>query len=86
VAETKRRVGIGQKIDRLYAWVTLDPDGREGILAAKLPGAPGWTPLIGADKARIESYRQYAADTRLASGYPVKLKMFSKGTVIEVMQ
>lgn len=75
----------GQAINTLYAWVATEPDGGEGVIAGVLPGMPGMTPLIGADRARIESYREIAINAHQATGYPVRLKMFGAGVVIDVI-
>jgi hypothetical protein len=75
--------GKGLPIVKLYAWVATEPDGGEGIVAGELPGVPGFTPLIGADRARIESYRAIAERVKQLSGCPVRLKMFASGTVLD---
>lgn len=69
-----------QTIEKLYAWISHDPDG-EGIIGAYL-GA-GWLPLVGADRARIESLRRFAEEAALASGRRVVLKVFGTGIVID---
>ena len=78
--------GTGQKTDALYAWVATGPDGGESIVGAMLPGIPGLSPLIGADRARIESYRVIAVVTRAATGYPVRLVRFSRREDLEVLR
>lgn len=72
----------GQRIEKLYAWVAEEPDGGEGILGSDLPGL-GYVPLIGADRARIESYRSIAQAMGDKTGYPIRLKLFAAGTVID---
>jgi hypothetical protein len=78
----------GQKIDRLYAWTALDPDdnGGEGIIGG--PVGPGGmqVPLIGADKARMESYRPVAEMIADALGVTVRLKVFGQGVVIDEIE
>lgn len=69
------------KITELYAWVCTEPDGGEGIPAANLGGMP--MPLVGADKARIESLRPYAEDVAYQLGLPVKLVRFTNMEVLE---
>jgi len=69
--------GKGQKIDKLYAWIATEPDGGEGVCAAHFGPAIGWAPLVGADRERIESYRQFAEEARKISGYPVRMVEFS---------
>jgi hypothetical protein len=81
--EAAWRGGTGQKIVKLYAWVVQEPDGGEGILGVWSPGMPGLTPAIGAGLARVESYRDQAQYMARASGYPVRLKVFGFGVVID---
>lgn len=73
----------GQKIGKLYAWVAEESDGGEGVIAGALPGMPGMTPLIGADRERIESYRGYAEMIARKTGCRARLKVFGAGTVID---
>ena len=72
----------GQTIDKLYAWIATEPDGGEGIISMMLPTGLS-LPLIGADRERIEALRSYAESLQQATGYPVCMKMFSNGTVID---
>jgi hypothetical protein len=78
------KAGTGQRIEKLYAWIAEEPDGGEGVVGGTFPGL-GTIPLIGADKARIESYRTFAEMTQRATGYPVRLKVFSGGVVIDAI-
>lgn len=66
----------GQSIDRLYAWVATEADGGEGVCAAWVPGL-GNMPLVGADRARIESLRPQAEDVAASTGAVVRLIEFS---------
>lgn len=72
----------GQKIAKLYAWIAEEPDGGEGIIGWNVRGG-GVEPLIGADKARIESYREYAEAFKALLHMPVRLKVFGEGAVID---
>lgn len=76
------KAGQGQRIEKLYAWVGEEPDGSEGVLGWNFPDI-GWMPLVGADKARVESYRQFAEISQGIFGRPVRLKMFAGGQVID---
>jgi hypothetical protein len=78
--------GRGQSIDRLYAWIAIEPDGGEGVVGANIPSLGGMVPLIGADGERIESFRPYAEMVQRQTGYPVRLKMFSAGVVIDEIE
>lgn len=84
MSETKWKAGTGLKIEKLYAWVAEEPDGGEGIIAGLFPGHDDvWMPLIGADRDRIESYRNHAQAVARETGYPVRLKVFGAGVTIE---
>ena len=79
------KAGRGQKIERLYAWIATEPDGGEGVTAHNvvIAGREMMAPLVGADKARIESYRSHARDVARLSKCPVRLVEFSVRTVLE---
>lgn len=77
------------EIERIYAWVVTEPDGGEGVPAIKMPveGPEGEDeycimPLMGADRARIESLREFALQCR-HMGLPVRLLCFDHRTEIE---
>lgn len=74
---TEWKPGKGQKIEKLYAWIATEADGGEGVCAMAAPTLGGIVPLVGADRARIESYRPYAEQVRKASGFPVRMVEFS---------
>ena len=69
------------KIERLYAWIATDATGEDGIPAAVIDGVT--MPLIGSDKARIESLRPFAEQVVAADGLAVRLVEFSIATVLE---
>ena len=66
----------------LYAWVAEDSDDSEGIVVVNLPGV-GWVPAIGADRARIENYREQAQVVAHNAGCPVRLEVFRAGITIK---
>jgi hypothetical protein len=71
----------GQKIERLYAWVAEEADGGEGLCS--MPLGDLTMPMIGADRERIESMREYAQRIASILGIPVRLIEFSTRTVLE---
>lgn len=79
------KAGRGQKIERLYAWIATEADGGEGVAAhtVVIDGQTVLAPLIGADKARIESLRPYATIAAHESGCAMRLVEFSTRTVLE---
>lgn len=76
-----------QKIEELFAWVATETDGTDGVLGAEMQiqGRTMFVPLVGADRARIESYRGHAEAIRQMRGgdVPVRLMRFSTATVLE---
>lgn len=77
------RPGQGQSIDALYAWVATEPDGGEGVCSAQIGDTH--YPLVGADMARIKSYRQHAELIHRMTGHPVRLVRFAHREDIEVL-
>jgi hypothetical protein len=71
------------KITTLTAYISVDKDGEEGVLGASLPGTDMFMPLIGADHARIVSYKPLAEQIAKASGMRVVLAQFSVRTDLE---
>jgi hypothetical protein len=70
------------RIEKLYAWVSTEPDGGEGVCAHEivLDGRRMMAALVGADRARIESHRFLAQDIARAAHRPVHLVEFSERT------
>jgi hypothetical protein len=77
--------GTGQTIQRLYAWIATEEDGGEGVVTHEV--VIDWrtmiAPLVGADRARIESFRPLARNVARISGRPVRLIEFSSREVLE---
>jgi len=84
-AEQKYKPGKGLKITELWAWIGVEPDGGEGVLGAMI-GPLGFVPLVGADRDRIESYRDYAKAIQKAAGRPVKLVRYYGMDVREILK
>lgn len=74
------RPGKGQRIERLYAWIAEEPDGGEGVCSIQLGDVH--YPMVGADRARIESLRQHAQDVARITGYRIRLVEFSARVVL----
>ena len=60
------------KIEALYAYVSVDENGNEGILGAGMPNGM-FMPLVGADKDLIEKCRSIAEKIGKASKMKIKL-------------
>lgn len=65
----------------LYAWLSRDADGLEGIIAAA--GAAGVTPLVVADEARARRLAPIARDAAAARGFPARLVRFTRGEELD---
>lgn len=63
------------RIDELYAFVTKDEDGNEGIAGFLSPD--GWMPLIGADMNRVHSLMSMAKEIAKNTNIEMTLCVFS---------
>jgi hypothetical protein len=73
------------RIDAIWAFVSVDEDGNEGLCAMTLPGL-GLTPLIAADEARLESLRRSAQSLATKSGKAVRLIRLHSREDLEVIK
>ncbi len=78
----------GDRITELWAWIQVDPaDDCEGIPALHAPhpvdGHLMAMPMIGSDRERMMSLKQYAHQFAKISGRPIQLRKF---TVMEVVE
>jgi hypothetical protein len=73
-------------INELWAWIS-DEEGGEGVIAvqALMDGELTWMPLIGADKARLDSLRPQALSVAKRDKRAVKLIHLSVRTDIETI-
>ncbi len=70
----------GDRITEMWAWTAVDPkDDCEGVLALLTPPLP----LVGGDRERIESFRNYAEAIGNANGQAIRLLRFSNVEVVE---
>lgn len=65
------------RIESLTAFVATDKNGEEGILASLDVATGVWTPMIGADEARIVSLLPTAQAISKATGVKVTLARFT---------
>lgn len=71
-------------VQSIYAFVSKDDSGDEGIVAAPMPNG-GILPLLGADMDRIRSLWPYAQMAANMRGHEVKLAIFSVRTDVETL-
>lgn len=64
-------------IDRLYAFMSIDDQGRHGILASILPGL-GSTPLVTGSAKAVESMKPIARQIARETGLKVGLFAFDR--------
>jgi hypothetical protein len=74
------------RIDAMFAFIMRDADGTEGVCAFMNPDTRIWTPLVGADLARVESLRPLALELALAHGRPITLAYFSERRDVELLE
>lgn len=65
------------RIDEMFAFIALDEDGTEGVVAFM------GTPLVGADMERCDSYKPIAQAIATQAGVKVTLIKFSQRTEVE---
>lgn len=65
-----------QKINKLYAFIATEPDGGEGIVAFQNPKDGMYMPMVGADRARVESFKDKAQQIGEQLGCDIKLVEF----------
>lgn len=60
-------------ITELWAFVSVDDDGVEGLVAAPFGSPDNLLPLIAADRARLDSLRPIARQIARATGAKIRL-------------
>lgn len=68
-------------IQAMWAWVTVDDAGDEGVIAVEMGGT--WFPAVGADRKRVESLRPLVADIIAKTGATVRLLRFTTREALE---
>ena len=74
------------KIETVYAFISVDKDGNEGICgfgSTNDQGGINWTPMVGADLARVEQLRPIVQKIADHSGKTVKLVHFQQRVEVE---
>jgi len=72
------------EVTELFAFVVDGGDGNEGVAAVRTP--QGWMPMIGADRARVESFRPHAQAIADATGRDVRLILFAFPELVETLR
>ena len=71
------------RIDAIWAFVSVDAAGNEGLCAMPLPGFPGPMPLIAADQTRLASLIPMAE--RLAQASKTRIRLIKLSTREEIL-
>jgi hypothetical protein len=74
------------RIERIWAWLTVDAAGEECVLAGPSPSPfGGLMPLIAADEARLESLRPIARAIAAGAKMRVVLARFETRSDLELL-
>lgn len=65
------------KIERLYAFLSVDEDGKNGIVAAALPGV-GSTPMVTGKRSVAKGMIPFAQEVADRTGLTVSLYVFAR--------
>lgn len=76
--------GNTKPVDVLFAYLSVDKDGNEGVCAAPLPGF-GTTPLVFGYEHVALKFIPIAEEIAKASGMQIKLVKFTKGEVVQTI-
>jgi hypothetical protein len=68
----------------MWAYLSVDQTGNEGIIASYLQEQEAWMPLVAADEDRVRSLRPWAM-VSVKAGYTVKLVKFSVREDVETL-
>jgi hypothetical protein len=71
--------GNEERIDRVYVFMSIDDEGRNGIVAEVLPGK-GTTPLVTASLKGVEIMKKLAQQVAERTGKPVGMFAFRRET------
>lgn len=78
-------MGAGMKgqlsIDMMYAFIVLDDDGTEGVVALMTDN--GYMPMMGADMAMVDKLRPSVQQAANDLGKDVSLVVFTSRSVVD---
>ncbi len=69
----------------LYAWLSRDKDGQEGVIVAPI-GTAGMVPLCVASRRVADRLRPAAEFAARRRGFPAHLVVFHRGETLEEVQ
>lgn len=71
-----KTIQMGFVMEKLTAFVAVDKDGDEGVMAFLDPGFGSWTPMIAADPTRAKLLYPMAVDMAQKGGITLKVLQF----------
>lgn len=74
--------GNYMKLDELWAFMSVDDDGNEGLCAFMGPDNV-MIPMIAGDPERVDQLKPLAADMALKAGKKIRLARFSTKEIVE---
>jgi hypothetical protein len=72
------------RIDKMWAFLSIDHDGEEGVCAASINGV--MMPLIASDQQRVDQLTPIAEDIAREAGVRIRLVEFSTRTIIREIE
>jgi hypothetical protein len=76
---------VSHRIEQVWAYVSVDPDGDEGVCGAAIGPEGSWLPLIGSDETRIKQLMPLAQEIMAVTGMRIKLiKLSVREDIMEV--
>lgn len=73
------------RIDKIWAFLSVDEAGNEGVCAGPLAGPFSLVPFIAADEARLKSLEPFVVAIAIATGMKIKLVEFSSRTEVRTI-
>ena len=73
--------GNDARIDRVYVFMSIDDEGRNGIVAESAPGL-GTTPLVTGSLRTAEMMKTLAQEVARKTGKPVGMFVFRRETLL----
>ena len=64
------------KIESIWAYISEDENGEEGICGFNDPRTACWIPMIAADEERLKSLKPFAHQIAVVTGRKVKIVKF----------
>lgn len=74
----------GFRIDAIWAYLSVDDDGDEGVMAMR--GQNDWMPMIAGDERRRDLLRPVAEQQAKVGGVVVKLVRFHQREEVETIE